>query len=164
MRWLSQDWTYRARTLVPTSWLTPGRLGDERLWIATEATVARGIAIGLFFGLLLPFGQIVAALTLATVARANLAAAVLATFITNPLTIPLVYAVGYYVGQSIVHQALLTSLQEPARPPASTMECLLVGQVLLASAAAACGFSLARVTWRLVQRRHSKDGQGVNRS
>ncbi|MCC7199199.1 MAG: hypothetical protein IT483_06805 [Gammaproteobacteria bacterium] len=50
MRWLSQGWTYRARALVPASWLTPGRLGDERLWIATEATVARGIAIGLFFG------------------------------------------------------------------------------------------------------------------
>jgi len=154
VRWLKHDWTQRARTLVPADWLTRGRIGDDRLWIASEATVARGIAIGLFFGLLIPFGQIFAALALAGVVRANLAAAVLSTFITNPLTMPLVYAGGYYVGQSMLEHTVLASLPVLADRTPSTIECLVVGQLILATVSAAAGFWLARVAWRFIQRQY----------
>lgn len=79
-------------------WLGPA-LHHRRLWHLSRRGVAMGVAIGMFFGLLIPFGQIAAAAILALMLRANLPAAVAATFVSNPLTFAPVYYLAYRIGE-----------------------------------------------------------------
>ncbi|HEY4542284.1 MAG TPA: DUF2062 domain-containing protein, partial [Noviherbaspirillum sp.] len=59
-------------------------LEHHSLWQFNRRAVAVGAAIGLFFGILIPFGQIVVSAFAAFFLRANLPVAAFATFITNP--------------------------------------------------------------------------------
>ncbi len=61
--------------------------------------IARGLAIGFFFGMLPLLGaQIFIALGLAHVLKASRAAALLMTMISNPITLAPLYALCYWVG------------------------------------------------------------------
>lgn len=83
--------------LMRWSWLRP-LLGRASLWRWSRRRVATGAAVGVFFGLLIPVGQIPAAAFAAAFLRANLPAAAIATFITNPLTTAAVYYGMYHLG------------------------------------------------------------------
>ena len=73
-----------------TRWLAPW-LGQRRLWRLSRHGVALGMAIGIFFGLLIPIAQIPASAAVAIVLRANLPAAKGSTRETNPLTVGPIY-------------------------------------------------------------------------
>jgi uncharacterized protein (DUF2062 family) len=60
--------------------------------------VARGVALGIFLGLVVPLGQFPAAVLLSPMFRANVLASLGGTLITNPLTFPPIYAAAYVVG------------------------------------------------------------------
>jgi uncharacterized protein (DUF2062 family) len=62
------------------------------------------LAIGVFFGLLIPVAQIPFAATLAVLARANLPVAVASTLVTNPVTFGPVYYGAYRLGQVVLGQ------------------------------------------------------------
>ena len=92
----------RLRALVPTRaqihdnrwlrWLGP-LLRRPRLWRWSRRGVALGVALGIFFGLLIPVAQIPLSVGAAVVLRANVPAAAVSTLVTNPLTFgPLYYA------------------------------------------------------------------------
>lgn len=57
-----------------------------------------GLAVGVFFGLLIPIAQIPAAALVALLLRANIPAAVGSTLVTNPITFPPVYYAAYHLG------------------------------------------------------------------
>lgn len=78
-------------------WLGP-RLQHPRLWHVNRRGIALGIAVGVFFGLLIPVAQILFAALAALVLRANMAAAVGSTLITNPFTFAPVYYAAYHLG------------------------------------------------------------------
>jgi hypothetical protein len=78
-------------------WLGP-RLHHPRLWHVSRRGVALGIAIGVFFGLLIPIAQIPAAAIAALLLRANIPAAVGSTLVTNPFTFAPVYFAAYHLG------------------------------------------------------------------
>ncbi|MDT7928421.1 DUF2062 domain-containing protein [Tepidimonas sp.] len=78
-------------------WLSP-YLHHPRLWHLNRKGLALGLALGVFFGLLIPLGQIPASATLAVLLRANLPAAVASTFVTNPVTIGPVYYGAFKLG------------------------------------------------------------------
>lgn len=78
-------------------WLGPA-LHHPRLWHVSRSGIALGTAIGIFFGLLLPFGQIPAAATVAVLVRANLPISVVGTLITNPFTFAPIYYLAYRLG------------------------------------------------------------------
>lgn len=77
--------------------LTP-YLAHPKLWHWSRRSIAAGVAIGLFFGLLIPIAQIPFASVAAIALRANLAVAVASTLITNPLTMAPIYYVAYRLG------------------------------------------------------------------
>jgi uncharacterized protein len=79
------------------AWLGPS-LQHPQLWHVSREGIALGAAIGGFFGLLVPFGQIPVAAAAAIVLRANLPMAVTATFITNPFTLAPLYYIAYRLG------------------------------------------------------------------
>lgn len=67
--------------------LLGSRLFEPGLWVPTRETLAKGVAIGTFFGLLPLIGlQIIASAVLCYIMRANIAGAALATLISNPFT------------------------------------------------------------------------------
>jgi uncharacterized protein (DUF2062 family) len=78
-------------------WMGP-MLHHPRLWHVNRRGIALGIAIGVFFGLLIPVAQILFAATAALLLRANIPAAVGSTLITNPFTFAPVYYAAYHLG------------------------------------------------------------------
>jgi len=149
-RWLPEPATLRTHRSL--RWL--GQLLDRPcLWHVNRNSIAKGLAIGMFFGVCVPLGQGLVAGFVAIRLRANLPAAVLATFISNPLTTPAIIVAAYYAGLAV--------LGEPAALPAiaedtgwiekiSAMgEPLLVGLALLAVAASALTYLGVHLVWRV---------------
>lgn len=79
-------------------WLGP-LLNQPRLWRASRRGVAAGLAVGVFFGLLVPIAQIPLAAVAAVLLRANLPAAVGSTLVTNPFTFAPLYYAAYHLGE-----------------------------------------------------------------
>lgn len=93
-------------------WLGP-TLHQPRLWHMSRKGIALGLAIGIFFGLLIPIAQIPFAAATAVLLRANLPMAIGSTLVTNPVTFGPVYYAAYRVGVKLVGETT---------PPAATAE------------------------------------------
>lgn len=89
-------------------WLGPSLL-HPRLWHFSRQGVAVGVALGVFFGLLIPIAQIPFAAGTAVLLRANVPAAVGSTLVTNPVTFAPVYLFAHHLGARL--------LGVPDRPP-----------------------------------------------
>jgi uncharacterized protein (DUF2062 family) len=136
------------------------RLSHGALWRFTRESVARGVALGLFAGFILPVGQVLLAAVLAPATRANLIVAAVSTLVTNPLTFPLVYWAAYRTGELILPEAaqgqatdFLTSMLGASKPT-------VVGLVLFAFAGAALGYLTVRLSWRLLVARRWRTRRG----
>ena len=107
-------------------WLGPA-LHRPHLWHFSRKGIALGLALGIFFGLLIPFAQIPLSAAAAVLLRANLPMAVTSTLVTNPVTFGPVYYAAYKTGQFVLgidagspaDKTLKTapSVQEPAVAP-----------------------------------------------
>lgn len=93
-------WIPKRKHIIESRWLAPFKehLHDRHLWRFERYASARGAAIGVFFGFLIPFGQIIFAAIAAVIFRANLVMAVASTLVTNPFTFPAVYWLAYKIG------------------------------------------------------------------
>lgn len=78
-------------------------LHHHYLWQFNRQGVAGGVAIGLFFGILLPFLQIFFAALAAILFRVNLPFAAFSTLVTNPLAFPAIYYSAYRIGDVVVN-------------------------------------------------------------
>jgi uncharacterized protein len=68
----------------------------------TPHHIALGVAIGLCCGVAIPLGQMLLAILLAFIFKANKVFAVAATFISNPYTSPIIYPFFCYLGAKII--------------------------------------------------------------
>ena len=68
----------------------------------TRRPLARGVAIGLFCGLIPGPLQVVATLVVCSFCRGNIVAGVVATFYTNPLTIVPLYIAAFHLGDRLI--------------------------------------------------------------
>ncbi len=154
MRWIASKLPDRER-LLANRWLRPfaHRLSNPSLWHLNRRSAARGLALGLFAGLILPLGQIVVAALLALSARANVLVAAGATLVTNPLTFPPIYFLAYRLGCSLTGAGRVHSVGSPPRPLMSTWlfdiaAPTAAGLLLLAFVASGLGYALVHVGWR----------------
>lgn len=85
-------------------WLGPFML-HPRLWHWSRRGVATGVALGVFFGLLVPIAQIPLSAGAAVLLRANVPAAAASTLVTNPVTFAPVYYAAYRLGLWITGKA-----------------------------------------------------------
>lgn len=92
------------------AWLGPHLL-HPRLWHFSRRGVAIGVALGVFFGLLIPIAQIPFAAGTAVLMRANVPVAVGSTLVTNPVTFAPIYLLAHRLGATL--------LGEPDSPPPS---------------------------------------------
>jgi len=78
------------------------RVLKSELWRFTRRSVPRGVALGLLVGIIVPFAQILFAALLSVSVRANVPIAALTTFVTNPVTTPLIWVAAYWVGSLLL--------------------------------------------------------------
>jgi len=164
-------WLTRLREMIPTRaqirdnrwlrWLSPW-LRRPRLWRWSRRGVAMGVALGIFFGLLVPVAQIPLSVGAAVLLRANVPAAAASTLVTNPLTFGPLYYAAYRLGQSIMGaphvDALLppTDVQKATLPPqhqpiwkrVSEMgKPLLLGLAILATLMGLLSYAVTSLAW-----------------
>ncbi|HEX5739051.1 MAG TPA: DUF2062 domain-containing protein [Hydrogenophaga sp.] len=112
-----KSWLPKPETLLQNRWLRwlGPALRHPRLWHFSRKGISLGLALGIFFGLLIPVAQIPAAATLAVMLRANLPMAVASTLVTNPVTFGPVYYGAYRLGKFVLGE-----------PPVSEEEAMKV--------------------------------------
>ncbi|OGV53615.1 MAG: hypothetical protein A2017_02840 [Lentisphaerae bacterium GWF2_44_16] len=77
----------------------------------TPEKIARGVAVGLFVGFMIPFGfQLIVAIPLAILFKANKFFSVTGTFVTNHFTIPFIYPFQCYLGSCLLLSPLSLKL------------------------------------------------------
>jgi uncharacterized protein (DUF2062 family) len=139
-----------------------GFLHHPNLWHLNRHSVAGGVAVGMFSGLVPgPFQMLTAAL-LAVPLRVNLPVALVTTLYTNPFTIGPLYVLAYFIGRLIIGADAVRLTPPPGvdwtRLGASLdafLHWLLsmgaplaVGLVALALILAALGYACVQMGWR----------------
>jgi len=158
-------------------WLGP-LLERKSLWRVNRRGVATGAALGVFFGLILPVGQIRLAAAGAFLLRANLPAAALGTLVSNPFTVAPIYWLAYQSGAALIaalgpdwsrrddaaafgvegHRFLLDWLQHMADWGAP----LALGLALFAATGALLTYVSVRLLWRFGVRRFRRRKRAFN--
>lgn len=145
--------------------LLGGLLNRPNLWHLNRHSVARAMGLGLFTALLpVPLQMLVAAI-LAVAMRANLAISVSLVWLTNPLTMPVVFYCTYRLGAWLLH---IPPLQ---RPEALSWEWLsgqlatlwppfLLGSLVAGTVLGAAAYAATLLYWQWrVRRQWRRRGQ-----
>jgi uncharacterized protein len=144
------------------------RLRNKGLWSFDHHSVAKAAAIGVFFAILFPVAHILFAIVTAIALRANVVVASLTTFISNPVTMPIIYYSAYRIGALMIRPdapnapvEALESAQEAAQAGLALREWIpalfdwmssvgaptAVGIVTLACAGALTVYALVFAIW-----------------
>jgi uncharacterized protein (DUF2062 family) len=139
-----------------------GLLQHHNLWHLNRHSVAGGVAVGMFSGLVPGPLQMLTAALLAVPLRVNLPVALATTLYTNPLTIGPLYMLAYLIGRLIIGgdaaplapppemdwSHLRASLDAFLHWALSMGTPLAVGLPVLALALAALGYACVQIGWR----------------
>jgi uncharacterized protein len=166
-------WLPKPETLQNNRWLRwmGPVLNHPGLWHFSRKGIALGLALGIFFGLLIPVAQIPFAATAAVVLRANVPMAVASTLVTNPITFGPVYYGAYRLGNAILGEpppdkptaaALDAAQTEPAQTQGAgdrwrrwleqlttVGKPLMVGLAVVATASGLAMYGLVSTVWIL---------------
>lgn len=138
-------------------------LTHSSLWRFNRRSVPRGVALGLFVGIIIPVMHTVIAALLAIPTRANVAVAAITTLAINPLTIPFMYYAAYRIGAWELHQDV--ALVDPAAAQRVSSELgrvlfwihhasgpIALGILTLAIGCAAVSYFVAKLIWNSTAR------------
>lgn len=164
--------TFRVRlptreTLFANRWLRPfeSTLGAQHLWAWNRRSVARGVGLGLFFGILIPFIQSPVAAAGAWFARGNLPVAAACTLVTNPFTTAPIYVAAYFLGSTLLQvksqvgiggdglENMLGWLAQASAP-------IALGLFILALLTAIVGYVGVNLIWQISARRRWRRRRG----
>lgn len=141
------------------AWLGPW-LHQPKLWHWSRRGVAMGVALGVFFGLLLPIAQIPLSVAAAVILRANVPAAAASTLITNPITFGPIYYGAYRLGAWVTGDTVPADAAASAVTPesdgnvslwqriAALGKPLLVGVSITAALMGLVTYGLITLIWR----------------
>ncbi|MGM0702162.1 MAG: DUF2062 domain-containing protein [Pseudomonadota bacterium] len=133
--------------------LLGGLTADPGLWVLSRRSVANAFSVGLFSAMLpIPFQMALAAFG-AWLTRCNLPLSVGLVWITNPLTMPLIFYGNYRVGTWLMgtrasEAPARLSTRWIAERMADILPALAVGSVIMACVAALLGNVMIRLVWR----------------
>jgi uncharacterized protein (DUF2062 family) len=141
-------------------WIRPvaHRVLHPALWRANRRSVPRGVALGMVTGILFPVAQIFFSALLAFPLRANIPAAALTTFVTNPFTTPPLWLLAYLIGEWLlrVDAHVPGQLAAEAAEQIGWVPWLMekgaafgLGLVVLTIVLSALGYALSALGWRL---------------
>lgn len=127
-------------------------LANPNLWRFNRRSVPRGVAVGLFCGILIPVAHTPVAVLAAVPARCNAIVAAAVTWLVNPLTIgPLLYAahwIGKHVVKPVSGGAIPAGRISWLHSGMSLAGTTMVGLLPIAIAAAVLGYGIALGAWR----------------
>ena len=143
------------------AWLQPW-LQQPKLWHWSRRGVAMGVALGVFFGLLIPIAQIPLSVAAAIMMRANIPTAVASTLVNNPVTFGPIYYGAYRLGVWVtgskerpktIDVANPQSTVEPEDTPfwqriANLGKPLLVGLSITAVLMGLLAYGIISILWR----------------
>lgn len=150
-RWLAARLPTR-EALLANRWIRPfaHRLTHPLLWHMNRRSIARGVALGLFAGFLIPLGQTPVAAFLAMTVRANVVIAAMATLVTNPVTFPPIYFAAYKTGEKLMsgHFGDLDHLGTVSAWLLGLAAPTALGLLIFGIVGAAVGYALVQLGWR----------------
>ncbi|WP_293879885.1 DUF2062 domain-containing protein [Sphingomonas sp.] len=148
-------------TIAANRWLAPfaPHLLNNGLWRLNRRSVPRGVALGLFAGLAVPFAHTIIAALLAIPLRANVLIAAGTTVVSNPITwiviFPLERSIGrFLIGLNHINPAVHVAAQAGSSVHGwlsvvlKTSGEIALGSVVLAIAAGVVGYVLVSLIWR----------------
>ncbi|EPC03866.1 ATP-binding protein [Litchfieldella anticariensis FP35 = DSM 16096] len=128
-------------------------IGNPSLWVLSRRSVANAFMIGLFSALLpIPFQMVVAAFG-AWLLRCNLPLSVGLVWITNPLTMPLIFYGNYRIGAWLLNTPVREaptqlSTHWIAEKMIDILPALVMGSLTTAIVAGLVGNLIIRLIWR----------------
>ncbi len=129
---------------------------DPALWRRQRESVARGVAIGVFWAFAIPFAQVLFAAAHCVWWRANIPVAAAITFITNPFTVGFWLWLAYQLGSLVIDAPPPVMLSNGA----GLMAWLgaigwpaVLGMGIFAVGGSSIGYVLVNAVWRLRDRR-----------
>ena len=123
------------------------------LWHFNRRSVAGGVAIGLFCAWVpIPF-QMVLATIFAIIFSVNLPIPVALVWITNPVTMPVLYYFSYWLGAKILNTPVLTIQFEPniswlMQILGEIWQPFLLGSFVIGAGSALLGYMIVKIAWR----------------
>lgn len=130
------------------------------LWRLTRRSVPRGVALGLFVGIMVPFAHFITATFIAVFVRANIPAALAATFVGFPAFLPFILYSADKVGNFLLRVDAMTVVA----PVSQTMQAtetdhllsmltqrgpgVAFGMLVIASVLASFGYLVTSLVWR----------------
>jgi uncharacterized protein len=161
--WIQRNLPTREQ-MERSRWIRPfaNRVMRSDLWRFTRRSVPRGVALGMMVGIIVPFAQMLFSALLCLPVRANVPVAALTTFVTNPVTTPLIWILSYNVGSWMLRVDAMTVVA----PVNKAMEhsefgdmlqwltgatvVTAFGLVVVAVVAAAISYVATSFTWRFI--------------
>ena len=130
-------------------------LHDPQLWHLTRYSVSYAFAIGLFCAFIpIPFQMFLAA-GAAVVIRANLPLSIALVWVTNPITMPVIFGFAYWVGTLFIADtsgsefAFELSWNWLAESLGTIWQPFLLGCLICAFITGVAGYAGIRIFWRL---------------
>ncbi|MFC0588061.1 DUF2062 domain-containing protein [Novosphingobium aquiterrae] len=132
------------------------------LWRFNRRSVPRGIALGLFVGILIPFAHSAVAALTAVFVRANVPVAIAATWTSNPATWVIIFPAAYEIGEVLLHLDRMTGVAPISETMQQTQTDHLLqsltgkgletafGLFVIATVLAAAGYLASGLVWRLM--------------
>ena len=151
-------------SLEKNRWLKPfsKNILRSELWRFNRRSVPRGMALGLFVGIMIPLAHFVVAAIIAVFVRANIPVAMAATFIGFPAIYVFIAAAAYKLGPWLLHIDKMTGVA----PITETMNRTEFDHVLqmvtskglptafglfvIATVTASVGYLLTSLVWRFM--------------
>ncbi len=130
------------------------------LWRFTRRSVPRGVALGLFVAILIPFAHSFVAAISAVFVRANVPVAIVTTFSSNPITWVIIFPTAFEIGRFLLHIDAMTNIQPISETMQTTQTDHLLQQLtgagletalglfVLASVVSAVGYFASSLIWR----------------
>lgn len=161
--WLKTQVPNREK-LAENRFLRPfaNRILRSDLWRFTRRSVPRGVALGLFVAILIPFAHSFVAAITAVFIRANVPVAVVTTFASNPITWVIIFPAAFEIGRFLLHVDGMTKIQPISETMQTTQTDHLLQQLtgagietalglfVLACIVPAVGYFVSGLIWRML--------------
>ena len=147
------------------------------LWRFNRRSVPRGVALGLFAGIQIPFAHSLVAALSAVLFRANVPVAVATTFTSNPLTWAVIFPAAIWVSNHLGFHVDLVAFHALQARGASLGEwaawllsraapALLLGLFVIATITASLGYLLTSFgwSWWIARKRRARLGARIAQS
>ena len=140
---------YRALNMLGNS------IFEKELWSINKHTLSRAVAIGLFWGWMPMFFQMIPAAFCAVYFRANIPLSLAGVWISNPITMPPMMYIGYEFGNYILgidplFDQFEASIDWILGIFSLIWEPLLVGTMIIGVSSAILGFTWIHLFWKII--------------